>query len=45
MTDTTTKARALYEARRTRIAIEPFTDAEPGFGVHDGYAVQESSCC
>lgn len=34
------KARALYEARRTRVAIEPFTDADPSLGMADGYAVQ-----
>ncbi|WP_063726472.1 2-keto-4-pentenoate hydratase [Streptomyces sp. RTd22] len=41
MTDTTAKAHALYEARRTRTAIPPFTDAEPGLGMDDGYAVQQ----
>ncbi len=34
------KARQLYEARRTRVAIEPFTDAQPQLGMADGYAVQ-----
>jgi 2-keto-4-pentenoate hydratase len=34
------KARALYEARRTRTAIAPFTDADPTLGMADGYAVQ-----
>jgi 2-keto-4-pentenoate hydratase len=29
MTDVATKARTLYEARRTRVPIPPFTDAEP----------------
>lgn len=37
---TTDKARALYEARRTRTAIDPFTDSEPDLGLSDGYAVQ-----
>ena len=34
------KARALYEARRTRVAIPPFTDADPDLTMADGYAVQ-----
>ena len=34
------KATALYEARRTRRPIAPFTDAEPGLTMADGYAVQ-----
>lgn len=34
------KAQALYEARRTRVPIPPFTDAEPGLGMADGYAIQ-----
>jgi 2-keto-4-pentenoate hydratase len=41
LTDVTGKAKALYEARRTRRAIEPFTDADPGLGMADGYAVQK----
>jgi 2-keto-4-pentenoate hydratase len=40
LTDPTGKARALYEARRTRTAIEPFTDADPDLTMADGYAVQ-----
>ncbi|GAA1850578.1 fumarylacetoacetate hydrolase family protein [Pseudonocardia ailaonensis] len=35
------KARALHEARRTRVPIAPFTDAEPGLGMADGYAIQQ----
>lgn len=31
---------ALYDARRTRIPIEPFTDTHPGLDAADGYAVQ-----
>lgn len=31
----------LYEARRTRTPIEPFTDALPGLGMVDGYAIQQ----
>ncbi len=41
LTDVPGKARALYEARRTRQSIEPFTDADPDLGMADGYAVQQ----
>jgi 2-keto-4-pentenoate hydratase len=41
LTDVPGKARALYEARRTRQAIAPFTDADPDLGMADGYAVQQ----
>ena len=41
LTDVPGKARALYEARRTRQPIEPFTDANPDLGMADGYAVQQ----
>src|SRR5712671_3124693 len=41
LTDAPGKARALYEARRTRQQIEPFTDADPDLGMADGYAVQQ----
>lgn len=40
ITDVPGKARALYEARRSRQAIEPFTDADPTLSMGDGYAVQ-----
>jgi 2-keto-4-pentenoate hydratase len=40
ITDVPGKARALYEARRSRQAIAPFTDADPSLGMADGYAVQ-----
>lgn len=40
MTDAPAKARALYDARRTRVPIPPFTDADPSLGMADGYAVQ-----
>ena len=40
ITDVEGKARALYEARRDRKAIEPFTDEDPTLGMADGYAVQ-----
>ncbi len=38
--DAPAKARALYDARRTRVPIAPFTDADPALGMADGYAVQ-----
>lgn len=41
VTDPRTKAKALYEARRTRVPIPPFTDAEPWLDLADGYAVQQ----
>lgn len=40
VTDAPAKARALYDARRTRVPIAPFTDADPTLGMADGYAVQ-----
>jgi 2-keto-4-pentenoate hydratase len=40
LTDAPAKARALYDARRTRVPIPPFTDADPTLGMADGYAVQ-----
>jgi 2-keto-4-pentenoate hydratase len=40
ITDAPGKAKALYEARRDRVAIAPFTDADPTLGIADGYAVQ-----
>lgn len=33
-------AMALYQARRTRVPIAPFTDTRPTLGAADGYAVQ-----
>lgn len=41
ITDVEGKAMSLYEARRTRTAIAPFTDADPSLGMADGYAVQK----
>lgn len=41
VTDAAAKARALYEARRTRVPIPPFTDTEPDLGMADGYAIQQ----
>jgi len=38
--DVTGKARALYDARRNRVPIAPFTDEDPTLGMADGYAVQ-----
>ncbi|MDT4918856.1 MAG: 2-keto-4-pentenoate hydratase [Pseudonocardiales bacterium] len=40
ITDVEGKARALYDARRNRAAIAPFTDDDPTLGMADGYAVQ-----
>jgi 2-keto-4-pentenoate hydratase len=40
ITDVEGKARALYEARRNRVPIAPFTDEDPSLGMADGYAVQ-----
>lgn len=40
ITDVAGKARALYDARRDRVAIDPFTDADPDLTMADGYAVQ-----
>lgn len=40
LTDVPAKARLLYEARRDRTAIPPFTDDDPTLGMADGYAVQ-----
>lgn len=40
VTDAAGKARALYEARRTRTPIPPFTDADPSLDMADGYAIQ-----
>jgi 2-keto-4-pentenoate hydratase len=40
ISDVEGKAKALYEARRSRAAIAPFTDDDPTLGIADGYAVQ-----
>jgi 2-keto-4-pentenoate hydratase len=40
ITDVEGKARALYDARRSRVPIAPFTDADPTLAMADGYAVQ-----
>ncbi len=34
-------AASLHEARRTGVAIAPFTDAQPDLGMADGYAIQQ----
>ncbi|SHK28166.1 2-keto-4-pentenoate hydratase [Pseudonocardia thermophila] len=39
--DAPAMARALYDARRTRVPIAPFTDADPTLGMAEGYAVQQ----
>jgi len=41
ITDAPGKARALYDARRDRRQIKPFTDDDPTLGLADGYAVQK----
>ncbi|MGI5132648.1 2-keto-4-pentenoate hydratase [Pseudonocardia sp. CA-107938] len=41
VSDAPALARALYDARRTRVPIAPFTDADPTLGMADGYAVQQ----
>src|SRR3954454_18105375 len=41
ITDPRGKARALYDARRARTQIKPFTDEDPTLGMADGYAVQK----
>ncbi len=42
MTTPEERARALYEARRTRTPIPPFTDTDPELTAEDGYAVQQA---
>ncbi|MDT0464456.1 2-keto-4-pentenoate hydratase [Streptomyces gibsoniae] len=37
---TSSRARALYDARSKGVPIAPFTDTDPGLGAEDGYAVQ-----
>lgn len=34
-------ARQLYDARRTREPVDPFTDTLPDLGMEDGYAIQQ----
>ncbi|GII64831.1 2-keto-4-pentenoate hydratase [Sphaerisporangium krabiense] len=38
--DHRSRARALYQARATRVPIAPFTDDDPAMGMADGYAIQ-----
>lgn len=40
ITDVPGKAKALFDARNDRVAIAPFTDADPTLTMADGYAVQ-----
>jgi 2-keto-4-pentenoate hydratase len=40
--DVQAKAKALYDARRTRLPIAPFTDPEPHLTLADGYAIQQA---
>ncbi|OLF08966.1 2-keto-4-pentenoate hydratase [Actinophytocola xanthii] len=39
--DAQDKARQLYEARRRRVPIPPFTEADPTLGAEEGYLVQQ----
>jgi 2-keto-4-pentenoate hydratase len=39
--DAQDKARQLYEARRTRVPIPPFTEADPSLGAEEGYLIQQ----
>jgi len=39
--DARTFAQSLLEARRTGTPVAPFTDAQPGLGMPDGYAIQQ----
>jgi 2-keto-4-pentenoate hydratase len=39
--DPAAAAQLLYDARRTGVPVAPFTDADPGLGMADGYAVQQ----
>jgi 2-keto-4-pentenoate hydratase len=41
LTDAPAKAQALYQARRGRVPIQPFTDADPSLGMAEGYAIQQ----
>lgn len=40
MSDPRSRARALYEARRSGTPIPPFTDGDPSLNLADGYAIQ-----
>ncbi len=40
VTEARAKAKLLYDARRSRLPIAPFTDAEPDLTMADGYAIQ-----
>jgi 2-keto-4-pentenoate hydratase len=35
------KAKQLYEARRSRVPVPPFTDADPTLGADEGYLIQQ----
>lgn len=41
LTDPSAMARALYEARRDRAPIPPFTDSDPSLTMSDGYVIQQ----
>jgi 2-keto-4-pentenoate hydratase len=39
--DAQEKAKQLYEARRSRVPVPPFTDADPTLGADEGYLIQQ----
>ena len=39
--DARAMARQLYEARRTGVPVQPFTDADPTLGADEGYLIQQ----
>jgi len=39
--DAQEKAKQLYEARRTGVPVQPFTDADPTLGADEGYLIQQ----
>jgi 2-keto-4-pentenoate hydratase len=39
--DPQAKAKALYQARRSRVPIAPLTDADPTLGADEGYLIQQ----
>jgi len=41
VTDAPGKAKALYDARRSRVPIAPFTDGDPTLGAEHGYLIQQ----
>ena len=39
--DALEKAKQLYTARRGRVPVPPFTDADPTLGADEGYLIQQ----